>query len=86
MARSQNRQKFYKDVDAMSVRLREEGMEMDAELISHMLHKVAWTTGTELLEYLESTFKDLLSSPKVDQLSARLREELRTRLEWIENS
>jgi hypothetical protein len=86
MARSQNLQKFYKDVDAMSVRLGEEGMEMDARLISHMLHKVAWTTGNELLENLESTFKDLLSSPKVDQLSSQLKEELRTHLEWIENS
>jgi glutathionyl-hydroquinone reductase len=59
---------------------------MESKRLSHMLHKVAWNTYSELFYSLDNTFRDLLSSPKVDKLSSQLRQEIRTYLEWLHNS
>jgi len=76
MIQPKNNQEFYKEIDATCLRLREVGMGTEANRISHLLHKVAWTSTSELFENLEAAFEDALAGPNAAKLTPQLKEEL----------
>lgn len=71
-----NNQEFYTRLDETCLRLREVGLDAEAGRISHLLHKVAWTSTSELFEQLESAFEGLLHGPSAAKFTAQLKEEL----------
>jgi hypothetical protein len=47
-----NKPNLYKKIDILILKLRDSGNIKNAEILNHLLHKVAWTTSSELLEKL----------------------------------
>jgi hypothetical protein len=43
---------FYAMVEHLIVELRSDGRRHEADMLDHLMHKVAWTTGSELLPEL----------------------------------
>lgn len=76
MAQLKNNQEFYKKLDVTCLRLREVGMDTEANRISHLLHKVAWTSTTELFEGLGAAFQAVLSDANAVKLTPLLKEDL----------
>ena len=76
MAHERNNQEFYNRVDALCLRLRDVGMTSEANRISRLLHRVAWTSTSELFDALESALEDVLSGPDARKLTPRVVQEL----------
>jgi HSP90 family molecular chaperone len=85
MIEPKTNQEFYRDIDATCLRLREIGMGMEANRISHLLHKVAWTSTSELFEKLEETFEELLAGAHAARLTQQLKEELTSYVKILAN-
>ena len=81
-----NNQEFYNGVDDLCLRLRGAGMSKEADRINHLLHKVAWTSTSELFRELEVTFEKILSAPNAIKLSDRLKEDLEGYIRLIANA
>jgi|WetSurMetagenome_2_1015567.scaffolds.fasta_scaffold521940_2 hypothetical protein len=76
---------FYDGVDALCVHLRQIGLDADANRIGHLLHKVAWTSTSELFRALESAFEGLLSGANATKLPQQTRDELNNYLQMLGN-
>ena len=48
-------QDFYNFIDGLCDRLQKDGFTAIAQKISYLIHKVSWTTSSELLEELRNT-------------------------------
>jgi hypothetical protein len=55
-------QEFYDHIDKVVILLRSDGHEHEANKIHHLLHKVAWTTSTELFGELRNCFEAILGA------------------------
>jgi hypothetical protein len=71
-----NIQEFYKCLDEMCLRLRKVGRESEANRVWNLLHKVAWTSASELLPELEIAFRDILANSGESPLPRELESEL----------
>jgi hypothetical protein len=67
-------QEFYERIDSVVVSLRSEGFAEAADQIDFLLHKVAWTTSSELFGELRARFEQILNSPST--LPSPIRTEL----------
>ena len=80
-----NNQEFYQRVDALCVRLRQVGLDTEANQITHLLHKVAWTSTSELFGALESAFEGLLAGSSAAKLPQDMKNELADNLRMLGN-
>jgi hypothetical protein len=71
-----NNQEFYDCLDSLCARMRDAGMSSEAERISTLIHKVAWTTSSELFGELKFACRDALASPAVTRLSSDVKDDL----------
>ncbi len=55
-------QEFYDHIDEVVELLRTVGHEKSADKINHLLHKVAWTTSSELFGELRDEFSAIIQS------------------------
>jgi hypothetical protein len=77
MRRPQSNQEFYDELDRMSARLRSAGLDADGTRIWELIHKVAWTTSTELFGDLRIAMRAIRDDPqKMAALSPDLRAEI----------
>jgi hypothetical protein len=60
-----NNQEVYDHVDATIDSLRQSGFTGDAERLHHLLHKVAWTTSSELFGELGHALLTIAENPKL---------------------
>ena len=60
----ESNQQFYDHIDEVVASLRSAGQVDIANRIDYLLHKVAWTTTTELFGELRERFEQALNSPK----------------------
>ncbi len=51
---------LYRAIDELIIELSAAGYSALADILNHRLHKVAWTTGSELLEELQKILSDTL--------------------------
>jgi len=72
-----NNKEFYEKVDSLCTHLHQVGLDGEANRINHLLHKVAWTSTSELFKTLESAFNDLLFNTDATRLSQEKRDELK---------
>jgi hypothetical protein len=49
----------YEPFDRLIVSLRNDGLLKESDLLHHMIHKVAWTTGSELIGELGQSIKKI---------------------------
>ena len=49
----------YEPFDHLIVCLRNDGLQKEAELLHHMIYKIGWTTGSELIGELGSEIKKI---------------------------
>ena len=75
MATYQSNQEFYDDIDSAIEMMRHEGFNSDSEEINFLLHKVAWTTNSELFGDLRNKFISILE--KNSDFPVELRDKLR---------
>jgi len=80
-----NNQEFYEHLDKICSRLRLIGMSKEADQIYYLLHKVAWTSSSELFEELELVFKNLLSASNATKIPQELKKELIGYIEILSN-
>lgn len=78
-------EEFYDKVDILCTHLHQVGLDAQANRISHLLHKVAWTTTSELFNALESAFDELLSGTSAARLSQELKDELNGFIRLLDN-
>jgi hypothetical protein len=62
---------LYKAVDELIVKLREAGNAELADVLDHRVHKVAWTSGSELLDELHTVLSKKTDDPKLPTLEIR---------------
>jgi hypothetical protein len=84
MIQPKNNQEFYKALDETCMRLREVGMDMEANRIMHRLHNVPWNSTSELFEEFESVLKGVLSGPNATKLTPELKENLHEYIRLLE--
>jgi len=86
MASFANNQEFYNRIDETCAELRAIGLEADASEISNLLHKVPWTTATELFPALESVFQRLLQGAESTSIPERVRTDISSYIEAINHA
>jgi len=59
----ESNQQFYDHIDEVVCELKSAGRVELANQIDHLLHKVAWTTSSELFGELRDRFEEALKSP-----------------------
>lgn len=69
-------QEFYDHIDALCLQLREAGFMNEANQLWTLIHKVAWTTSTELFGELRNAFRAILANSKT-ALPGRIQEDLK---------
>lgn len=68
-------QEYYKELDQFILLLKSNNLVQFADKIDFLVHKVAWTTGSELLEELSLELEKILTektSTKISQKAAEL--------------
>jgi hypothetical protein len=85
MLQPMNNQEFYNRVDETCIRLRDIGMDAEANRIAHRLHEVAWTSTSELFEELVLVFRWVLAGPNAAKLTQQVKNEITEYLELLAN-
>lgn len=78
-------QDFYAALDVLCKRLRGLGMVDEADRLSFRLHKVAWTSSSELFEEIALQLQGIIEGPNASLLDRETRHEFETRLAMLVN-
>jgi len=78
-------EEVYKALDVLCLRLRELGLVTEAERLAFRLHKVAWTTSSELFEEVAEQLKSLIEGPNVEKMDNETRRDVEKCLAAISN-
>ncbi len=62
----------YEPFERLIANLRSDGLIREADLLHHMIYKVAWTTGSELVGELGQKIKVIKGSPKLSDNSKEI--------------
>lgn len=76
MIQPKNNQEFYEALDETCGLLRAVGMDVEADTISHRLHKVPWNSTSELFEELEVVLRGVLAGANAVKLTPQLKDQL----------
>ena len=76
---------FYKHLDKLTASLGESGFSEAGQKISFLLHKVAWTTSSELFGELRILFRELLAQHR-DSLPQSISDDLRDCIQVIDRA
>jgi hypothetical protein len=72
----------YEPFEKLIVSLRNDGLLRESGLLDHMIHKVAWTTGSELIGELGKTIKEIRRTT-LNKLSNESRERMKEAMEMV---
>lgn len=77
---SASNQELYSAIDDLCERLRGLGMVDEADRLYFRLHKVAWTSSSELFEEIALQLRGIIEGPNETQLDRETRHEIEMRL------
>ena len=72
-------------MDELCVRLRQIGLDAEANRIYNLLHKAAWTTSSELFRELQRALRNIMQSREWPKMPQELRDDLNNDLSILDD-
>jgi HPt (histidine-containing phosphotransfer) domain-containing protein len=73
---------LYAEIEGLIAKLESAGYRHLAEILSHRIHKVAWTSGSELMDELARTLEQVLQGD-FGEIGANLQQDVRNVLNAV---